>query len=102
MTGDVIKRLPSGFFAMYDKTGKMLDSNLVKWNGTRYLDRFGKWQEFPEQVVKCRDFETWYQDATGTVYLQYNDGSYMYMYAPGSVLYNHLVEMRKFARRRKQ
>lgn len=102
MTGDYIKKLPSGFYAMYSKDGKMIQSSMIKWNGTRYLDSFGNWQEFPETVVKCRDFETWYQDPTGTVYLQYNDGTFCYMYSPGSVLYKHLCEMQRFRRRCKQ
>lgn len=99
---DIIKRLPSGFYAMYNSNGKMIESNMIEWNGTRYLDKFGKWQEFPEKVVTCRDFENWYQDASGTVYIQYKDETLCYMYAPGSVLYKHLIDMQKFARRRTQ
>ena len=108
---DKIVKLPSGFYALasaesceqYEKTGKLSGwyrADLVEWNGTRYLDSFGNWQEFPEKVVTCRDFENWYQDATGTVYIQYKDKTHCYMYSPGCVLYKHLCNMRKLARRR--
>ena len=96
---DNIRKMQSGFYALY-YGDKLYRADLVKWNGTRYLDTNGNWQEFPETVVKCREFETWYQDATGTVYIQYNDGTYCYMYAPGCMLYKHLCDMRKLARRR--
>ena len=95
---DNIRKMPSGFYAMY-YGDKLYRADLIEWNGTRYLDSKGNWQEFPEVVVKCRDFENWYQDATGTVYIQYKDGTYCYMYAPGCTLYKHLCDMRKLARR---
>ena len=96
---EIIKKLPSGFYAMY-RGEKIIEASLIEWNGTRYLDSAGNWREFPEKVVTCRDFENWYQDATGTVYIQYKDESYLYIYAPGSRLYAHLLDMQRLARRR--
>jgi hypothetical protein len=95
---DNIRKLQSGFYAMYHGEN-LWRADLVEWNGTRYLDNTGNWQEFPEKVVSCREFENWYQDSTGTVYIQYKNGTHCYMYSPGSVLYNHLVNMRRLVKR---
>ena len=95
---ETIKKLPSGFYALFNGE-KMIDPSLIVWDGKRYKSTDGNWYEFPEEVDKCRDFETWYQDTSGTIWIQYNDGTFCYMYSPGCVLYKHLCNMRKLARR---
>lgn len=93
-----IRRMESGFYGLFYGE-KLYRADLIEWNGTRYLDGAGKWQEFPEVVGSCRDFENWYQDSSGTVYIQYKDGTHCYMYSPGPVLYNHLCYLRRLSRR---